>query len=122
MTTKTQDTETVKLEHADRALYNAGRLIGIYQAKESLAAQLTRWCATANLKRMRKAEAEQLRTVIAELQSTGTQSQRDAMTEMGVAIRLGAGRPRARTLRERVQGAMMGAITGWRGAPWQDDS
>jgi hypothetical protein len=121
----------VKLAGADQELYQAGIAEGMAQglvtAADTVGAALEAWTKQASDQEgVDEAEAERRLGYVQQFVASWTpvldQLRQEANTHrttsrqrIGRAVELGAGKPRARTLRERMGDAMMGALQGWKG-------
>lgn len=105
------ETVTVKLAGADKALYASGRQIGIQETMLAVKTQIHDLLDGQSTEE----DLKPWRDLLSYLEVQASEARLKAMDEMGRAISLGAGKPRERTLRDRVQGAIMGAASGWKG-------
>jgi hypothetical protein len=113
---KTKDeTVTIKLDGADGALYESGRQIGIAESSLHAHTIIQNWIAQRDEGEALLEGRYELNQFLADLDVGANEARRKAMELMKQAIKLGAGKPRERTLRERLRDAMMGAVSGWKG-------
>jgi len=121
----TNHTISVELDGADGILLQAGEArgtaVGIREATEMIRDSLEDWRARV-IEQSADREEEVggflagFGEMFKSLEARASTLDINSKQELGRAVAAGAGRPRARGLRERVRGAILGGVRGWKGA------